>query len=116
MIYTGGCHCWNIAFEVTGELTQVMQCNCSLCSKRGALMWFVPAANFRLLTPIKNYATYTFHTHKIKHRICPACGCAPFEESVDAETGDKMVAINTRCLNDVDLSALAVVEFDGRKL
>ncbi len=48
MIYKGSCHCGQIAFEAEGNLEQVMECNCSICSKRGALHWFIPRENFRL--------------------------------------------------------------------
>jgi hypothetical protein len=30
MNYKGGCHCGKVAFEVEGELKQVMECNSSL--------------------------------------------------------------------------------------
>lgn len=115
MKYKGSCHCRQISFEVEGDLQQVTECNCSICSKRGALMWFVRKADFRLLTPVESYVTYTFNTHKIKHRICPNCGCVPFEEGVD-EKGVETVAINARCLDDADLSTLKVAQFDGKKL
>jgi hypothetical protein len=115
MIYKGSCHCGQIAFEAEGDLEQVIQCNCSICSKRGFLLWFVPRANFRLFTPEENLATYTFNKHKIKHHFCPKCGCAPFGEGINPK-GEEMSAINTRCLDDVDLSALKVRNFDGRKL
>jgi hypothetical protein len=115
MKYKGGCHCRQISFEVEGELEQVIQCNCSICSKRGALLWFVPHANFHLLTPEENLSTYTFNKHVIKHRFCAKCGCAPYGEGANPK-GEEMVAINTRCLDDVDLSALKVRDFDGQKL
>jgi hypothetical protein len=41
MIYKGGCHCGRTAFEVEGNLEQVMDCNCSICSQRGYLHWYV---------------------------------------------------------------------------
>jgi hypothetical protein len=115
MIYKGSCHCGQIAFEVEGNLEKVMECNCSICSKRGALHWFVPRENFRLLTPKTSLSTYTFNKHQIKHRFCPRCGCAPFGEGL-APTDKYMVAINARCLDDVDLSPLKVGHFDGRSL
>jgi hypothetical protein len=115
MKYQGSCHCRQICFEVEGDLQQVTECNCSICSKRGALMWFVPKVDFHLLTPVENYVTYTFNTHKIKHRICPNCGCTPFEEALDAK-GLQTVAINVRCLDDADLSTLKVAQFNGKKL
>ena len=62
MIYQGSCHCGRIGFEVEGNLEKVMECNCSICSKRGALHWFVPRENFRRRTPESDMATYTFHS------------------------------------------------------
>jgi hypothetical protein len=115
MIYKGSCHCGQIAFEVEGDLDQVIECNCSICSKRGFLLWFAPLAKFHLLTPAENLATYTFNKHKIKHRFCPKCGCAPFGEGTNPK-GEAMAAINTRCLDNVDLSAIKVRKFDGLKL
>jgi hypothetical protein len=115
MIYKGSCHCGKIAFEVEGDLEQVIQCNCSICSKRGFLLWFLPRANFRLLTPQENLATYTFNKHKIKHHFCQKCGCAPFGEATNPK-GEAMAVINTRCLDDVDLSVIPVRSFNGRDL
>jgi hypothetical protein len=43
------------------------------------------------------------------------CGCAPFGEGADP-SGKMMAAVNARCLDDVDLSALKVGHFDGRSL
>ena len=115
MNYVGGCHCGKVSFEVEADLQQVTECNCSICSKRGSLLWFVPRANLRLITPEENLATYTFNKHKIKHHFCSKCGCAPFGDGTSPE-GDAMAAINVRCLNDVDLSVLKLNHFDGRKL
>ena len=44
--YEGGCHCGRIAFVVEGEIDQLYECNCSICSKRGALHWFVRENSF----------------------------------------------------------------------
>jgi hypothetical protein len=115
MLYKGSCHCGEIAFEVEGELAQVTQCNCSICTKRGFLMWFVPRANLHLAKPVENISTYTFNKHIIKHHFCSNCGCAPFGEGT-GPNGVEMAAINARCLDDVDLTALTVNQFDGRKL
>ena len=46
--YTGGCHCGEVRFEVTPDISNVVSCNCSICQKRGALWSFVPAGNFGL--------------------------------------------------------------------
>ncbi|MDD4886405.1 MAG: GFA family protein [Thiomonas sp.] len=115
MKYKGSCHCGQIAFAVEGELTQAMACNCSICSRKGSLLWFVPRDKLTLLTPETNLSTYTFNKHVIKHQFCPRCGIHPFGEGVDP-SGTRMAAINVRCLEDVDLATLAVGSFDGRAL
>ena len=43
-MYSGSCHCGRIAFEVEGEFADVKECNCSHCSRKGYLLWFVPRA------------------------------------------------------------------------
>jgi hypothetical protein len=48
--YKGSCHCGRVAFEVEGELEQVMACNCSICSRKGSLLWFVPRERLRLVS------------------------------------------------------------------
>lgn len=35
MNYKGSCHCGAVAFEVEGEIGQVIDCNCSICSRKG---------------------------------------------------------------------------------
>jgi hypothetical protein len=115
MIYKGSCHCGRIAFEVEGELAGVMDCNCSICSRKGSLLWFVPRDKLRLLTPEPNLATYTFNKHVIRHRFCPTCGIHPFGEGADP-AGNRVAAINVRCLEGVELASLPVKHFDGRSL
>ncbi|HEY9380558.1 MAG TPA: GFA family protein [Burkholderiales bacterium] len=113
MIYKGSCHCGRIAFEVEGELGKVMECNCTHCSRKGYLLWFVPRAQLKLSTPENDLATYTFNKHVIKHHFCPNCGCAPFGFGADP-AGTPTAAVNVRCLEDVDPATLERMPFDGR--
>lgn len=113
MTYKGSCHCGRVTFEVEGNLEQVMECNCSHCSRKGYLLWFVPREQFRSATPASDLATYTFNKHVIQHHFCPNCGCAPFGLGV-GPSGAQMAAINARCLEDIELSTLKRVPFDGR--
>src|SRR3989344_4185482 len=115
MIYKGSCHCGRITFEVEGELTQVVACNCSICLRKGSLLWFVSRQQLRLSATEENLSTYTFNKHVIKHRFCSKCGMHPFGEGTDP-SGKQMAAINVRCLEGVDFSSLPVNHFDGRAL
>ena len=115
MNHKGSCHCGKVAFEVEGEIGGVMSCNCSICQRKGSLMWFVPRTALRLLTPDENASTYLFNKHIIKHRFCATCGIHPYGEGTDPQ-GNRMAAINARCLENIDLAALPVTHFDGRSM
>ena len=115
MIYKGRCHCGKVAFEVEGEINGAMACNCSICSRKGTLMWFVPREKLRLLTSESEMSTYTFNKHVIKHRFCPTCGIHPYGEGV-GPNGNNMAAINIRCIEGIDLASVPVQNYDGLSL
>ena len=113
LTHKGSCHCGRIAFEVEGTPDSALACNCSICQRKGSLLWFVPRDQLRLLTPEDAMSTYTFNKHLIRHHFCPVCGIHPFGAGSDAK-GNAMAAINLRCLEDFDLDAVPVTHFDGR--
>lgn len=115
MKYEGSCHCGQVSFEVEGELEKAMECNCSHCSRKGYLLWFVPRTDLTLNSSESELSTYTFNKHVIKHHFCPKCGCAPFGFGAD-QSGAETAAINVRCLEGVELSDLERVPVDGRSL
>lgn len=116
MHYKGSCHCGRIAFEVEGEIGTVIECNCSICARKGSLLWFVPRENVRFLTPESSASEYLFNKHHIHHRFCPTCGIHPYAIGREPKQGRDMAAINVRCLEGVDLAALQVKRFDGASL
>ena len=112
MKYTGSCHCGRVKFEAEGEIASAMSCNCSMCQRKGALMWFVPRSAMRLLTPEADAATYLFNRHVIRHRFCATCGMHPYGEGT-SPNGDAMAAINLRCVDGLDVDTLAIQKVDG---
>lgn len=115
MKYQGSCHCGGIAFEVEGTLDSALACNCSMCQRKGSLLWFVPYAQFQLKTPESDTRVYEFNRHVIKHRFCPTCGMHPYAEGVDPK-GTRMAAINVRCLENIELDSIPVNKIDGRSM
>ncbi|HEX7648326.1 MAG TPA: GFA family protein [Noviherbaspirillum sp.] len=115
MLYQGSCHCGQITFEVEGEIDSALACNCSICSRKGSLLWFVPRDKLRLKTPESAISTYTFNKHVIKHRFCPTCGIHPYGEGTDPK-GNAMAAVNLRCVENIDLDAIPVHHYDGRSV
>ena len=116
MTHHGSCHCGRIAFDLEADVTEALDCNCSMCRRRGALLAFFPREALTLNTPAADYATYKFNKERIAHHFCPTCGIAPFSEGVHPKTGAMMAAVNVRCLPDLDLSIVTVKQVDGASL
>lgn len=115
MKYQGSCHCGQIAFEAEGEIGEVLSCNCSICQRKGSLLWFIPRQQLRLLTKPESMSTYTFNKHVIKHYFCPKCGMHPFGVGV-GPNGQEVAAVNVRCLEGIALESFPVKHFNGRAI
>ena len=112
--YQGGCHCGKVRYSVALDLTKpVISCNCSMCGRSGTLLSFVPAADFELLSGEDVLTDYQFNHHVIHHLFCRVCGIKSFARGASKD-GSPTVAINTRCLDDIDLGVLQVTQFDGK--
>ena len=115
MKYTGGCHCGAVRFEAEVETESVMECNCSYCAKVGHLLAFTGASNFRLLHGEDNLTDYQFNHKVIHHLFCKTCGIHSFGRAKNPDGSDG-VAVNMRCVDDVDLAAFRIDYFDGKSL
>jgi hypothetical protein len=111
--YKGGCHCKKVTYEVTTDLGMVISCNCSICSKRGSLLTFVGEPQFKLLSGEGATTDYQFNKHIIHHRFCSTCGILSYANGVSPD-GKPVVAVNVRCLDDVDPKSLTLTEYDGK--
>ena len=85
--YTGGCHCGEVRFEVTADLSSVVTCTCSLCQKRGALWTFVTPEQFALRAGSNDLKDYQFGKKAIHHLFCPQCGVGAFSRGTTPKGG-----------------------------
>ena len=108
--YQGSCHCRRVTFEVRANLDYVIDCNCSLCRRRGALWHAVSDSNLRIRTGEADLVLYQFNTNTAKHYFCRHCGVHPF---IRPRLDPSRWAVNVRCFEDVDLSSIEVRPFDG---
>lgn len=113
MKYSGGCHCGQVRYEVEMAIDNLLSCNCSICAKKGHLLAFAPEANFRLISGDNSLSDYQFNKKTIHHLFCKNCGIASFGKG-SMPDGTKMVSINARCLDDVDVRVFPVMEYDGK--
>jgi hypothetical protein len=113
--YQGSCHCGRMRYKVTTELASIIACNCSICTKRGALWVFASADQFALESGEDELTDYQFNKKIIHHLFCRHCGVGAFSRGKGTDGRDS-VAVNVRCLDGVDVAALKVVPFEGKNL
>ncbi|MBX5480458.1 MAG: GFA family protein [Myxococcaceae bacterium] len=112
-VHHGSCHCGAVRYRVEIDLSKpVIQCNCSICSRSGTLLAFVPESAFVLEKGEDNLTDYQFGKKVIHHLFCKTCGVRSFARG--SGPNGPTVAINTRCLEDVDTTRLKVMHFDGK--
>jgi hypothetical protein len=113
--YSGGCHCGRVRYEVETALDPVIDCNCSICRKRGAVWTYVGPAQFKLLSGEDELSDYRFNKQIIHHLFCRHCGVGSFSTG-KGEDGSEGIGINVRCLDGVEIETLTLTPFDGKSL
>ena len=110
--YQGGCHCGRVRFEIDVEIGTIIDCNCSICAKKGFLHLIVDPSQVRMLSPADAVSLYQFNTRTAKHYFCPVCGISAYY--IPRSHPDK-IDVNVRCLEGVALESLTIVPFNGRE-
>ena len=111
----GSCHCGRVKFEVEADPARgASRCNCSVCTKLGALSSIVKPEAFRLMTPEAELGVYEWGAKISKRYFCKACGTHCFGRGHLAEVGGDYVSFSYRAIDDFEISELSVVHWDGR--
>ncbi|PSF38738.1 aldehyde-activating protein [Aphanothece hegewaldii CCALA 016] len=108
--FFGGCHCEAIRFLVKVHELLAIDCNCSICQKKGFIHLIVPPKQFTLLKGSDALMTYTFNTKVAKHHFCRICGIHPFYRP---RSHPDSIDVNVRCLDGNALSRFTIKSFDG---
>ncbi|HEX3215528.1 MAG TPA: GFA family protein [Aestuariivirgaceae bacterium] len=113
--YDGGCHCGKVRYRVVTDPAEAIACNCSRCAKHGLWLTFATPEKFTLLSGEDDLVDYLFNRRVIHHFFCRDCGVESFARA-KTKDGREMFAVNIRCLDGIDTSALSPKPFDGKSL
>jgi hypothetical protein len=108
----GGCHCGAVRFRVRPGGRKVLDCNCSICRKKGFLHLIVPPQDFQLLQGADALREYRFGTGVARHRFCGTCGVHPF---YTPRSHPDQVDVNVRCLDGDAMDLFEPEPFDGQR-
>ncbi|MFA9441555.1 GFA family protein [Uliginosibacterium sp. sgz301328] len=122
--YQGTCHCGAVRFEIDAHIDHVRSCDCSICAKRGALIFRVAPGAFRLFTSMDALSVYRWGSRTAADYFCPTCGVMPFRKPSHPTRAERAAgvrpfdgwAINTRCREGFDPASVPVRRIHGSRL
>jgi hypothetical protein len=103
--YRGACHCGAIQFEIETDSPELTMCDCSICTKKNALMVKVHESKFKLLAGDESLTEYQFHTKTARHFFCKVCGIYPFHRK---RVTPDYLGINVHCLEGFNPAGITV--------
>ncbi|PCI85840.1 MAG: aldehyde-activating protein [Hyphomicrobiales bacterium] len=113
-IYKASCHCDAVKYQVEGTLENLIECNCSICSTRAHILWFVPLSAINFEGGKDHLTSYKFGNKHLNHRSCQTCSTAMFSHG--EYEGSEKAGINIRTFADIDLTTLDITQYDGKAL
>lgn len=111
--YKGSCHCGEVQYEIKADMKSAIECNCSICSRKGTVLTFVGPDQFTLLSGQDSMKDYQFYKKALHHQFCTTCGVTPFIYGTSPK-GETMYAINVRTLENFDPKFLEIKQVDGK--
>lgn len=111
--YKGSCHCGAVRFVVETDLPELTTCDCSICSKKNALMVKVHESKLKLLKGTEHLTEYQFHTRTARHYFCNVCGIYPFHRK---RVTPEFFGVNVYCLEGVDPAGIPVKRARGKHI
>ncbi|WP_250657533.1 GFA family protein [Alkalimarinus coralli] len=100
-IMEGRCHCGGVEFEVKlpNGFEELSRCDCSMCSRRGAVVTSVPIELFRITNGSELLTLYEFNTKTAKHYFCSRCGIYTHHKR---RSNPNHYALNVACLDGIN--------------
>ena len=108
------CHCGSVQLILTmpNGLEKVRRCNCSICSRKNAVVASVKIENLEVVKGKEFLTKYSFNTHTAKHYFCSKCGIYTHHQrrSDPSEYG-----VNIACIEGVSIEDYLNVGYDDGK-
>jgi hypothetical protein len=109
------CHCGAVRFEIAEAPTWVLDCNCTLCRRYGALWAYYRGADQAKLVRRPDpeaTATYLWGDCEIATHHCRACGCITHIEAVNADP-PVIFGVNARMIPGLDPAKVVLRQVDN---
>jgi hypothetical protein len=109
---TGTCHCGAIHIQVSERPQSLIDCNCSICRRYGALWALYEIGAVRVIGHPDNTVEYIWGQKKIKTMRCLSCGCVTHWEPLQPGRDNKL-GVNMRNFDPRETEGVPTRRFDG---
>jgi hypothetical protein len=110
----GSCLCGDVRFEVELDLSKGSRCNCTACTKIGAIGSIVKPAAFTRLSPESSLSSFSRVPEVGNRFFCARCHVYCFGTGHLEILGGDFVTVNLNCIDDFDVTKTELVHWDGR--
>jgi hypothetical protein len=112
-MHLGSCHCGAVKFRIDAEPTEATTCDCSLCTKKNAVMVRVPVAALTITDGEDALTLYQWNTRVARHYFCSRCGIYTFHRK---RSDPNSYGVNIFCLDDLDPATVRRVPTEGESM
>jgi len=106
------CHCTAVRLEIAELPNWVLDCNCTLCRRYGALWSYPAAGKVKIVSPPEATQTYLWGNRWLAFHRCKECGCVVYMEAV-MENPPFIYGINARMIPTLDPEHVRLVQKDN---
>lgn len=106
------CHCGNVKINIPASTETVTSCNCSACSRFGALWAYFDPENVNVMATEENIGSYSWGDKTIEFQHCKNCGCITHYTPTELGNMGRM-AVNFRLVDPKIVKSVKVRYFDG---
>lgn len=85
-MYQGKCLCGAVEVEISGDISEIIHCHCSLCRKNSGTAYatngFINTNEFTIVLGKDNLSSFSFKPGRNRH-FCKSCGSPVYSSNAD---------------------------------
>ncbi len=111
-MFKSSCHCGAIQIEISELPARLIECNCSICRRCGALWGYLNRKTAMVSFAPGAASAYVWGDKDIEFIHCNTCGCVTHYEGIE-KTEEERLAVNFRMFPASEIASLELRMFDG---
>lgn len=112
IMLSAACHCGAVRIDIPGPPDSIIECNCSICRRYGALWAKYEVNTVRISGHPEHTAEYIWGERTLKTVRCSHCGCVTHWEPLELREGAQL-GINIRNFPPEQIGNVRIRRFDG---